>query len=684
MKPTPTSAANSGALYEYSADKAYLAVLQRIADAQRITLWKTANASVIVDHQPPERSTVSSIAWGNIFSNKGEATPVLAACLSTGEIQLVSALTGTVHSTLSGTHSSAVNAVVFVPGKNVAYSCGQDDWIVMWNLVSGSCEGKFKTKNSVSPKRLLVTPSGSRLIVADSGVSIFEIPSNKHVTKFPAHASDILSLAVTADERLLLTAADRDRFVNVFDMGSGQPLPALSLDHNAASVAVSSSAGHVAVLTETGALALWSSPASAGPTGKKANKRAKFSARMAEAVLDVKSKETGEKVAITSVAFVAEGQGRLVMTRGNSMNPVFETLTYIKDDELVSTETLVRTTQTAHTVNPATGKRQAYRQTGTTASLHAADAAIGAPRLDQPSAEDLQKPLAERLAALQVTASGPSASQSGTAGVIDVTSLHITLTQALHSNDTDLLESVLNAPFLTSAAIATTVRKVPTQHIVPLMHAVIDRFMRTHSRAGHLLEWIKAVVTMHTGYLMTVPDLVRKLAAFHHALETRIDQGKQLLKLQGRLDLVLAQVEMHHPAQAAAAAQAANVGAVGAQGGVVIVDEDADGDEDVGYFEDLAFMSSKKASTLRHVQRRATSRTLEALGEELNSADVAGAGSDDDQDMDVDGEMDSDDGMDVDEAADSDEESGSDESGDEQQLNGLSSDEDNDSGDESN
>ncbi|KAI9179646.1 Small subunit (SSU) processome component [Blastocladiella emersonii ATCC 22665] len=648
----PTASATGSARYAYSADTAYLAVVQEIADAQRVSLWKTATAAVLADHTPPDHTTVTSVAWGTLPAGGNAVMPVLAICLSNGTVQIVSALDGNLHATLAGAHSSAVNAFVFVPGSATAYSCGQDDWIVKWDVAKGTVETKFKSKNKASPKQLLLTPDGKRLIVADSGITIFDL-AKQHavVAKFSAHTSDVTHLATTRDGRLLLTSASQDRFVNVYDisLAQPQPLPALSLDHNVRAFAVShadATPGAVAVLSENGTLGLWASaaPAASPAPGGKKNKRAKFSARAPESVLRVVSLESKEDVPVTAAAFTttAAAESRLLVTRGASLNPVFETLAFTQaDGSLVESATLVRSTQIASfNAKPNAGKRQEYRTGGNSTASHASDMALPTIALKPASgaaAEEQQKSLAERLAALQMNTAAATAAAAATAtsangttaAIGDITSLHVTLTQALHSGDTDLLESVLGAPSLTPQVIQNTLRKLPTQHVVPFLHAVVDRFMRRHSRAAQLLEWIRAAVVVHCGYLMTVPDLVRKLSAFYHVLDTRVDHGKKLLKLQGRLELVLDQLEQRHDLAGSFAAAATSGGRDASV--LVVNDDDNDGED---YFEDMRYAAARGGNnTLRHVKARANSRTLEQLGDELNSSDhVDGAVYDEDDD----------------------------------------------------
>jgi U3 small nucleolar RNA-associated protein 5 len=114
---------------------------------------------------------------------------------------------------------------------------------------------------------------------------------------------------------------------------------------------------------------------------------------------------------------------------------------------------------------------------------------------------------------------------------VPANSLTRTLIQALHSSDTRLLETCLTHS--DHALIHSTVRRLPPQLAVPLLTACMERLGRgargatmkgggggaSSQRGMTLVAWIKAVLLIHNGHLMTVRNLrciVRSLAHMHH------------------------------------------------------------------------------------------------------------------------------------------------------------------------
>lgn len=91
-----------------------------------------------------------------------------------------------------------------------------------------------------------------------------------------------------------------------------------------------------------------------------------------------------------------------------------------------------------------------------------------------------------------------------------------TLIQALHSSDARLLESCLQ--HTRAPLILQTVRRLPPQLAVPLLNACVERLGRGArgstqkgrggaagtQRAAGLVRWVKTVLVVHSGHLMTV------------------------------------------------------------------------------------------------------------------------------------------------------------------------------------
>ncbi|KAI6134855.1 hypothetical protein EV401DRAFT_2052406 [Pisolithus croceorrhizus] len=140
--------------------------------------------------------------------------------------------------------------------------------------------------------------------------------------------------------------------------------------------------------------------------------------------------------------------------------------------------------------------------------------------------------------------------------VVPAHSLTRTLIQALHSSDSRLLETCLNHS--DTSLIRNTVRRLPPQLCLPLLLACVERLARgaraanmkgggggaSSQRAMMLITWIKTTLTVHSSHLIAMPDLVARLAGLHATLTSRLALQDSLLSLNGKLDMVLSQIEM--------------------------------------------------------------------------------------------------------------------------------------------
>ncbi|KAH8834762.1 WD40-repeat-containing domain protein [Flagelloscypha sp. PMI_526] len=146
---------------------------------------------------------------------------------------------------------------------------------------------------------------------------------------------------------------------------------------------------------------------------------------------------------------------------------------------------------------------------------------------------------------------------------VPASSLTRTLIQALHSSDAKLLETCL--AHSDAALIRNTVRKLPSQLAVPLINACVERLGRgakagaggggaSAQRGRTLVEWVRTVLVVHSGHLLSMPDLVARLAKLHSTLTNRLAIQESLISLSGRLDMVLTQIELRSSASSSSAA----------------------------------------------------------------------------------------------------------------------------------
>lgn len=131
------------------------------------------------------------------------------------------------------------------------------------------------------------------------------------------------------------------------------------------------------------------------------------------------------------------------------------------------------------------------------------------------------------------------------------TSLSTILTQALRTNDKDMLETCFQ--MTDQQSIRQTIQRLQSHLIGPLMQRLAERIHRRPGRTGHLMTWIQWSLVAHGGYLVTQPEIMGKLRALNQVLRERAQGLQPLLQLKGKLDMLGAQLELRRQSLATSA-----------------------------------------------------------------------------------------------------------------------------------
>lgn len=144
-------------------------------------------------------------------------------------------------------------------------------------------------------------------------------------------------------------------------------------------------------------------------------------------------------------------------------------------------------------------------------------------------------PMAERSAMVATPSNTALAAPTGT-------SLVTVLTQALKTNDKEMLESCFRVT--DQPSIRSTAQRLQSQHVSTLIQRIAERIHRRPGRTGSLLIWVQHALIAHGGYLATQPDTMRKLKALSQVMQERAKGLQPLFHLKGKLDLLSGQLEL--------------------------------------------------------------------------------------------------------------------------------------------
>lgn len=119
-------------------------------------------------------------------------------------------------------------------------------------------------------------------------------------------------------------------------------------------------------------------------------------------------------------------------------------------------------------------------------------------------------------------------------------SLSTVLTQALRTNDNNLLESCFHNT--DTQIIRSTVQRLHSSLAGVLIQKLAERLSSRPGRYGHLLVWVQWICVAHGGAIGGQPDVLSKVRTLYKVLNQRSKALDSLLLLKGKLDMLDAQL----------------------------------------------------------------------------------------------------------------------------------------------
>lgn len=183
-------------------------------------------------------------------------------------------------------------------------------------------------------------------------------------------------------------------------------------------------------------------------------------------------------------------------------------------------------------------------------------------------------------------------------------SLSTVLTQALKTNDNEMLESCFHTGDLN--IIRTTIQRLDSSLAATLLQRLAERLAARPGRYGHLLVWVQWTCIAHGGAIAGKADILKRMSALYKVMDQRSSSLPSLLLLKGKLDMLDAQLNLRQ--------STANRGADGM---------DSEDDEDIIYVEgqdDDSEAEGRKASTI--TPRTKSMRDTHGMLTDENEADA--------------------------------------------------------------
>lgn len=127
-------------------------------------------------------------------------------------------------------------------------------------------------------------------------------------------------------------------------------------------------------------------------------------------------------------------------------------------------------------------------------------------------------------------------------------SLGTVLTQALRTNDKNLLETCLHAD--DAGIIQNTIQRLDSGLAAALLSKLAERLASRPGRYGHLLSWVQWTCIAHGGAIAAQADVAARIRTLYRVLTQRSKSLDKLLLLKGKLDMLDAQLTLRKQMQA--------------------------------------------------------------------------------------------------------------------------------------
>eukprot|EP00163_Fabomonas_tropica_P030107 TRINITY_DN668_c0_g1_i1.p1 TRINITY_DN668_c0_g1~~TRINITY_DN668_c0_g1_i1.p1 ORF type:complete len:582 (-),score=118.63 TRINITY_DN668_c0_g1_i1:234-1979(-) len=490
-------------------------------------------------------------------------------------------------------HRSQINDVAFSNPASRLYACSDDKYISEWDTSTGKLLSKWKgDKHAITCLR--VTDDGTRLLSASANIRLWDLSSKQVLVTFTGHASPVCSLDYRSDGKFFVSAAKTDRFVNVWPLNDGpydaqDDVPEISAAQtftmNDAPFQVRFGPGSkkkkfAIVGASATSVAIWQQPTKAPKTPMSPTTVLALPTHLnragddsnADTALTANSKKDKRKKRKSSDTVykgevlgvhLATAKSALVVA-GSAAVPVFVQQDIVDEDgDSVESATIAiqakgallgdsardsAATKSAANKNNISVLGHADVKISQSSNLAMKNSAL------EPSLEETLRTMASLhgddhpVASSPNEVSGGKGQQNGhvpTQGgarkrAPQADSLRNVLEQALQSGDQALLESCLSVT--DRKIIENTVARLPSRLVIPFTQIIVDKFQSNPNRGVTLVVWIRAMLTHHTSYLLGVPHLVDSLQSLYQTMNSRLEVFRRLLKLSGRLDLVISHI----------------------------------------------------------------------------------------------------------------------------------------------
>ncbi|KAM9980980.1 hypothetical protein ACTFIY_003275 [Dictyostelium cf. discoideum] len=114
------------------------------------------------------------------------------------------------------------------------------------------------------------------------------------------------------------------------------------------------------------------------------------------------------------------------------------------------------------------------------------------------------------------------------------------IAQSLKSDNDNLLLSSIKVNF---NVIQSTVKSLPSPYAYSLLSKLLKYLATDNSKSLIVLPWINCIIKDHSSYLLSVPNLSKKLSVLNTIIQDKFELHNRLSKLVGKFELISSQTK---------------------------------------------------------------------------------------------------------------------------------------------
>ncbi|XP_056624714.1 WD repeat-containing protein 43 [Triplophysa dalaica] len=566
----------------------------------RLRIWNTDSKTLQQEYVPSAHlsAACTCVTWGPCRASQEvpqkkrrkcdnrsspEQSDLLALGTAAGSILIYSTVKGDLHCTLDGGHSGPVNCVQWHPDDSVLYSGSDDTHIAEWDLQTGKVRCKWKADRSAITS-LCVSPDGKLLLSAGMTIKMWNLETKEVYRKFTGHSTTVTTLCFAttrppdSNGLYFLSGAAHDRLMSVWQVRSDgkdkNSVVSFTLTDEPQHIDLQTSSSkdeavRLSVVCKDGSLHLFEHFLN-GPCKKPLSPACSLQVSTTKG-------DSPVPVPLLAATLCADRQN-LMLAYGHHLQPVIEKTPFNTSERHVCLNRDVQATLSISVDTAVSKVRTPVINEQKSKVLIPGLPGHKAPIKLTPNESQKRKngqsttemSIEERLEQIELSIGGKGAGKG--AASLQTDSFAVLLVQGLESKD----EKILNKIFQTKkeTLIKNTVARIPPPAVLPLVEELSRRLQGHPFAALLIVQWFKAVLTQHTSYLSSLPDLVSQLGSVYHMIESRVKLYHQITRLHGKLYLLMSQV--------AASNSANKVGEVDHTAKLVYEEESSDEDEGSG------------------------------------------------------------------------------------------------------